>query len=75
MTDSQFLYQLMLRVNEARVNEPVVPLWALLARVTGLQKELESGADSDRLREEALEVASVALRLAVDSWKGGKMSG
>jgi hypothetical protein len=72
MTDSQFLYQLMLRVNEARVKDPVVPLWALLARVTDLQKELESGRDSERLREEAVEVACVALRLAVDSWKGGK---
>ena len=71
MSDSQFLYQLMLRVNEARANHPRVPFWALLEKVTGLQKELDSGANIERLREEAVDIACVALRMAVESWKDG----
>jgi len=71
MSDSQFLYQLMLRVNEARTKHPRVPLWALFKEVTDLQKELECGRNVEQLREEALDVACVALRMAVESWKEG----
>ena len=69
MSDSQFLYHLMLRVNEARAKYPRVPMWALFKEVTELQKELESGGNIERLREEALDVACIALRMAVESWK------
>lgn len=69
MSDSQFLYQLMLRVNDARAKQERVPLWALFQEVADLQKELETGANVDRLRDEALEVACAALRLAVEEWK------
>lgn len=69
MSDSQFLYHLMLRVNEARAKYPRVPMWALFKEVMELQKELDSGGNVDRLREEALDVACVALRMAVESWK------
>jgi hypothetical protein len=71
MSDSQFLYQLMLRVNEARDKYPRVPMWALLKKCADLQKELESGGNVERLREEALDVACVVLRMAVESWKDG----
>jgi hypothetical protein len=69
MSDSQFLYHLMLRVNEARAKYPRVPMWALFKEVTDLQKELESGGNIERLREEAIDVACVALRMAVEGWK------
>lgn len=60
---------MMIRVNEAREKYPRVPVWMLFKEVTDLQKEMETGGDIERLREEALDVAAVALRLAVESWK------
>jgi hypothetical protein len=70
MTDSQFLYQLMLRVNEARATHPPVPMWRLLATVTALQRQIDSGRNAEQLREKAIKVAGVALRLAVEVFKG-----
>ncbi len=70
MTDSQFLYQLMLRVNEARSKHARVPVWVLFKEITDLQKELETGGNVERMREEAVDIACVALRMAVESWAG-----
>jgi NTP pyrophosphatase (non-canonical NTP hydrolase) len=70
MTDAQFLYQLMLRVQEARAKHPATPLWALTEEVTELHREMEEGKDADRKRDEALDVACVALRIAVEVVKG-----
>lgn len=69
MSDSQFLYQLMIRVNDERTKHPRVPMWALLKECTDLQKELESGGNVESMRDEAVHVACVALRLAVEVWK------
>lgn len=70
MTDSQFLYQLMLRVHETRTKHSEVPMWRLLTAVSDLQKQIDLGGNPEQLREDAIEVASVAMRLAVEAFKG-----
>jgi len=71
MSDSQFLSQLTLRVNESRAKQPCMPMWVLFKEVTDLLKELECGGNTECLREEALDVAAVAMRMAVETWREG----
>lgn len=67
MTDSNFHYQLMLRVLEARARGAEPTVGTLLCAVAGLQGAFEGGRDIDAVQGAALAVACVALRLAVET--------
>jgi hypothetical protein len=67
MTEAKFIYELMLRVNAARAKHPnPPPMWALTEEVMELQEAIEEDHDTERQRDEALDVACVALRIAVE---------
>jgi len=70
MQDEQFLYQVMLRTLESRNEQPGLALEALPDASAALQSALVLGGDAVILRERAIELGTVCLRIAVENFKG-----
>lgn len=72
MSDSQFLYQLMLRVNESRAKHPTVKPYQITAALSVAQCAIDTNDSMDNVRECLLEVAATSLRLAVEMPNGDR---
>lgn len=74
MTDSQALYEMMCRIEKARSDSRTASISDLLGKVMVMQSEFQStigqvstpAASSDLVRETALDLAAIAVRIAVE---------